>query len=330
MMKYIKSIAILVTTVAVLTACSEDDLNNTSVFDNPVTEQKNAFDNWIQTNYVEPYNIQFVYRYTDSETNNTYNVIPPTLESAQAMAILIKYVWIGAYNEVMESEEFMKTYAPRILQMTGSFQYKGDGSRTIGTAEGGVKVTLFGCNNIDIDNPWIEQESPYTDRSTPRVDMNYWYFHTMHHEFCHILTQTKNYDADFQKISVTDQRLGDWVNVKDAMAPAYGFVSGYATNEYNEDFAEIYSIYVTHTEAAWNTILADAERLSKDETVAGRVEDAVTKLKSKLETVKKYFNDTWGLDMDKMREVVLRRSQEALLLDLRNLPNDKNYEKAGK
>ncbi len=329
MTKYIKT-ALMLFGLFFMAACSEDSLNSISVFDTPVVEEKTDFDNWIMANYTNPYNIQFLYRYVDSETNNTYNVIPPTLESAKAMAILIKYVWIGAYNEAMGSDVFMKTFAPRILQMTGSFQYKGDGSRTIGTAEGGVKVTLFGTNNIDIDNPWIEQDAPYTDRSSNRIDMNYWYFHTMHHEFCHILTQTKNYPSEFQKISVSDQRLGDWVNVKDNEAPGYGFVSGYATSEYNEDFAEIYSIYVTHTQEAWNTILADADRLSKDETFEGGAVNPVGKIEEKLTAVKSYFEEVWGLDMDNLRDIVLRRSKEALLLDLRNLPNDVNYEKVSK
>ena len=152
----------------------------------------------------------------------------------------------------------------------------------------------------------------------------------MHHEFCHILTQTKNYPSEFQKISVSDQRLGDWVNVKDNEAPGYGFVSGYATSEYNEDFAEIYSIYVTHTQEAWNTILADADRLSKDETFEGGAVNPVGKIEEKLTAVKSYFEEVWGLDMDNLRDIVLRRSKEALLLDLRNLPNDVNYEKVSK
>lgn len=41
------------------------------------------------------------------------------------------------------------------------------------------------------------------------------------------------------------------MNVKDEEAPSMGFVSGYASGEYNEDFAEIFAQYVTHSEAAW-------------------------------------------------------------------------------
>lgn len=248
----------------IIASCGDDDLDSDSIFDTSAIKRTD-FDNWLLENYSKPYNIEFLYRYKDSETNNTYDVAPAETEKAKAMAVLIKHVWIDAYNQAMgDNGLFMKTYAPRVLQMLGSFQYKGDGSRTIGTAEGGVKVTLFGCNGLDLDHLNIDQDSPFPDRNADPMDMNYWFFHTMHHEFCHILTQTKNYDSSFQDISAADQRNGDWVNVEDSEAPETGFVSGYATSEYNEDFAEIYSTYVTHTPEAWNKLMEKGKVVQYD------------------------------------------------------------------
>ena len=45
--------------------------------------------------------------------------------------------------------------------------------------------------------------------------MNYWFFHTMHHEFCHILTQQKNYSTDYQTITGGSYHSQDWSNLKD-------------------------------------------------------------------------------------------------------------------
>ena len=83
----------------------------------------------------------------------------------------------------------------------------------------------------------------------------------MHHEFCHILTQTKNYPTDFQEISAGKYHTSDWINVDDAEAPLEGFVTGYASSEYNEDFAEIYATYVTMTPEGWQKVLDQAKKL---------------------------------------------------------------------
>lgn len=320
-MKYIKITMILCLTLVLFSCGTDNDVSSESIFDTsaPVRDE---FDNWLLKNYTDPYNMQFIYKYVDSETNNSYNVIPPTKESARAMAILIKYVWIDAYNEVMnDGGAFMKKYAPRTIFLLGSHQYRTSGERVLGTAEGGLKVTLFGTNELDVDNIFIDQDSPYPNHSALPIDLNYWFFHTMHHEFCHIMTQKKDYDPTFQNISAAHQRLGDWINLKDSNAPAYGFVSGYASSEYNEDFAEIYSTYITHTQEAWDKIIADAKKMSEDTELDARSLTADADIANKLEMLKKYFADSWGLDLDKLREVILRRSIEAKNLDLRTLPN---------
>ena len=77
----------------------------------------------------------------------------------------------------------------------------------------------------------------------------------MHHEFCHILTQKKEYSTDYRDVSAGSYHAADWINVEDADAPMEGFVTGYASGEYNEDFAEMYSTYVTSSPEAWQEIL---------------------------------------------------------------------------
>lgn len=302
--------------MALLASCSEDKLDSKSIFDTNNTEEQNEFDKWLKTNYVDTYNIRFNYRYSDKETNTTYNLAPAALDKSEALAIMMKHVWLDAYKEVM-GEDFVKTYAPRVMQLLGSAAYNKSGSIVMGTAEGGLKVTLYNVNVIDIDNPLIDSESPFVDKNEGTYDLNYWFFHTMNHEFCHILTQKKNYSTDFQQVSAASYKSSDWQNLNDEDAPALGFVSGYASSEYNDDFAEIFSQYVTHSEAAWDKILEAG--LVRDKT--GKVTDAsgYNAIMEKFDILKEYFANTWNMDIDKLRDVIVRRSAEVKTLNLRTL-----------
>jgi substrate import-associated zinc metallohydrolase lipoprotein len=313
-------------------ACSNDDLDKESIFTETTQTESTPLDQWVKTNFTDPYNIRFLYRYNDKETNNYYNVIPADYDKSVALAILLKHVWIDTYTELV-GQDFMKTYCPRIYQLIGSAEYNSStGSIVLGTAEGGVKVTLFRVNDIDVDHPVIDSDSPYPNTEAVPIDLNYWFFHTMHHEFCHILTQKKDYSTDFRTISTANYQRASWINVKDKDAGVKGFVTGYASMEYNEDFAETYATYITHTEDAWNQLLENSIQVKLDEN-----EDTIftydkngnkypvydysgyEAIIKKLNIVKDYFQKQWGIDIDKLRTIVLRRSQEVKDLDLHTL-----------
>ena len=287
-------------------SCSDDEPESQSVFDSVPKVEKNEFDNWLEKNYRQPYNIDFKYRYSDNESDRAYNVIPADFDCAKALAILVKHVWIESYVEAVNAE-FMKTYVPRIIQLTGSYKWNENGSQVLGTAEGGLKVMLYGVNELDIDNPRINTTNPYESHSRKPIDMNYWFFHTMHHEFCHILTQKKEYDTSFRSISASTYHATDWINLEDKKVAKEGFVTSYAAGEYNEDFAEVYATYITNTPAGWQKIL----------TQAGASGTAI--LNQKLELIKTYFRESWNIELDDLRDIVVRRSDESTTLDLRNL-----------
>jgi substrate import-associated zinc metallohydrolase lipoprotein len=304
----IKNISLLLLLAGLLgfSSCDDEKLDSTSVFDGITPAQKNEFDNWLETNYRKVYNIDFKYRYSDKEADRAYNVIPANYEQSVALAILIKHVWLDAYSEAV-SPEFMKTYVPRIIQLTGSYKWNSNGSQVLGTAEGGLKIMLYGVNELDIDNPRINTTNPYESHQVQPIDMNYWFFHTMHHEFCHILTQKKEYDPSFRAISAGTYHATDWINLEDKKVAKEGFVSSYAASEYNEDFAEIYATYVTNTPEGWEKII----------NAAGTEGAAI--LNQKLDLMKSYFLNSWGLDLDNMRDILIRRSAESVTLDLRTL-----------
>lgn len=273
-------------------ACNEDKLDSHSIF-NTESPERNAFDTWLLLNYIVPYNIQFNYKYIDKESDNTYNLIPAEYDKCVAMAKLTKYLWIDSYNELL-GETFIKTYCPRMIQLIGSKAYNSQGSVVLGTAEGGLKITLYNVNELDVNNPNIDF-------------LNTWFFKTMHHEFAHILHQTKNYSTDFNLIS-TDYQGPSWLNLEsDEIANTMGFITRYASFSPDEDFVEIISNYITHDADYWENVLNNGGALGK------------IKLQKKFDIVRKYLKDSWGIDIDKLRDIVQRRSGSLSEVDLENL-----------
>ena len=290
MKKYIYTL--LFAASIVLGACNEDKLDSHSIF-NTESPERNAFDTWLLLNYIVPYNIQFNYKYIDKESDNTYNLIPAEYDKCVAMAKLTKYLWIDSYNELL-GETFIKTYCPRMIQLIGSKAYNSQGSVVLGTAEGGLKITLYNVNELDVNNPNIDF-------------LNTWFFKTMHHEFAHILHQTKTYSTDFDLIS-TDYQGPRWLNLEsDEIANTMGFITRYASFSPDEDFVEIISNYITHDADYWENVLNNGGALGK------------IKLQKKFDIVRKYLKDSWGIDIDKLRDIVQRRSGSLSEVDLENL-----------
>ncbi len=291
-MKHLKYIFFLAIALSFMVACSEDDLDDTSIFDTE-TPELNDFDQWIRENYTEPYNIEVKYKFDDKESDNTYNLSPAEYEKSVALAKLIKHLWVDAYGELL-GDDFLKKYSPRLFHFIGSPAYNSSGSIVLGTAEGGLKVTLYNVNMIDLDDPDIEE-------------LNYWYFKTMHHEFSHILHQTKSYTTDFNLISAADYQSGSWVNISLDEALELGFISSYGSSETQEDFVELIATYVTNTPEHWNLLIERAG------------ETGAAKILEKFAIVQDYLLVNWDIDIALLRDIVMRRSGEVEEMDLQNL-----------
>ena len=292
MKKYIKYF--LLASLTLFTAsCHEDEIEDTSIFDtNP--PQRNAFDQWLMNNYIAPYNIDYKYKWEDIETNMSYDLSPAGYNEAITLAKVVKYVWLEAYDEIA-GIHFMRTYVPKQILVVGSAAYNADTQSTVlGTAEGGLKVILYNVNNI----------SNYVNE----VDLlNKYYFHTMHHEFAHILHQARNYDPDFKKITEADNIGSEWTEKTDTAANKLGFVTAYAMDQPDEDFVEIIACRVTNDQAWWDKMLEGAGK------------EGAEKITRKFEMVNNYLRNLWNIDIDRLRSVVLRRSKEVKDLDLNTL-----------
>jgi len=264
-----------------LTSCSDDELSSTSVFQDN-TAARSEFDQWIFDNYVVPYNIELKYRLEDKETNFQHYLVPADEEQSKQLAKAVLYCWLQAYDEVA-GQDFTRAYSPKVIQFVGSYAHNKKGTVKLGTAEDGLKVTLYAVNFFR------------TDRSTLGT-----YFQLMHHEFTHILTQHKDYDTEFRTISDNDYVTGDWVTKMESDALQAGFIDEYAMSEYNEDFAETLAYYLIHTPAQWAQKMRTA-----GETGAPVIE-------RKLAIIRDYMLSAWNIDIDQLRDVLQRRINEQI------------------
>lgn len=283
-----------------LISCQEDNLSDESVIYVQTVEQTD-FDKWLKKNYVEPYNIDFKYRFEMKESDMNYYTIPADYNSSIIMAHLVKYLCIDTYDEVA-GIDFTRAYFPKMFFLIGEFEYRNNGTMILGTAEGGKKIDLTGINHLQ----WVLDMKKEIMPSA----LNYFYIKTIHHEFTHILNQTKPFPTDFSQITGTGYVADSWseepYNGKEQIdennpyeydftyAYSHGFISDYAQMEDLEDFAEMMSIYITHDQAFWDNALKQA----------GESAEFIT---AKLDIVKGYMLDSWNIDLDELRACVLRR-----------------------
>lgn len=280
MKNYISFIFAAALLLAGAVSCSKDELSPDSVISTEVTA-KNQFDRWLEQTFLKPYNIEFKYRYEINESDMNFFTVPPTYENAIIMAHLVKYLCVDTYDEVA-GQDFTKGYFPKMFFLIGVWEYLNNGTYILGTAEGGKKIMLSGVN-------FLQEHLGNAD------DLNYYYIKTIHHEFTHILNQTTPYQADFKLVTANGYVADNWSSSpynKEYLQN--GFISSYAQHSDTEDFAEMTSIYITNPKSWWD------EQISK----AGK---GATAINAKLDYVRKYMTDTWHIDMDKLRDVILRR-----------------------
>lgn len=285
--------------VGMLVACTDKDEFGPSIFDTEDHHDKNsasyAFDQWLKEAYLQPYNLDFRYRMQDVGSDMDYNLVPTSLEKSEQMAKLVKYLWFDVYGTIV-SPEFLKENGPRIIHLIGSPAYNPlSGTMLLGTAEGGLKVTLFRCNELDPTD--VEQ-------------LNEYYFKTMHHEFAHILHQKINYPIEFGLISQGNYNPLGWQYKSNSEAATLGFVSPYAGSQNREDFVEIIANYLVKSDAQWNNILELASQPGMDYDGNVSPEDGIdgkAVILQKLSIAGKWLKDSWNIDLNALRAEIIRR-----------------------
>ena len=291
MKKYIKYFAVAAASVLALASCKQEQLNQESVIKDSRAEQT-EFDKWLANNLLNPYNIQIKYRYELMETNFSYWTTPADYEQSIIYAHLVKYLCVDTYDEVAGTT-FTCKYFPKLFFLEGTFHYDNNGQMILGTAEGGRKIFLGGVNHL---RGVLEEAQEAQDAGT----LNELYFKTIHHEFTHILNQTKDFTPDYKMISGTDYVLNAWNDTNRTTYLKFGFISQYSQHSDREDFAEMLSTYVINTPEQWNAWMSQAGT------------EGAKKIEQKLEIVRSYMLEAWDIDLDELRDVVLRRTDDVL------------------
>ncbi|WP_293882694.1 zinc-binding metallopeptidase [Sphingobacterium sp. UBA1498] len=274
-----------------VTSCSKDEkLDSDSVFVDPKIEQ-NDFDKYIFNNFTIPYNMEIIYKYVDRESDLDYHLVPAPFESSIRMTKLLNYLGLEPYNDLTGSKEFIHQYFPKLVNYIGSVAVRNNGTIVLGTAENGTKMTLY--NLLDL-NEETGKDAEF---------LTYYYFKTIHHEFQHILNQTKPYPSDFNTITGTTYVDDAWNTVYPgtaagtANAISAGYISPYASKAPTEDFAELFSIYVTRDQAGWNRWINLPNASDAGKAIISK----------KLAIVKTYMKGQWNIDMDLLRTNIVGR-----------------------
>lgn len=310
---------ILLASVALAGAASCDDEKlGESIFDTterPLDRTVYSFplDSFCKREFLEPYNLRFIYRMEDLGSDMDKNLVPAPYERSVELAALTKYLWYDVYKALAgEKEVFLKRYSPRILHIIGSKSYNPtQGTETLGVAEGGIKITLTNVCNLDVNDIAM---------------MNHYFFHTMHHEFSHILDQTKLRPSAFNLLSTGHYDAAGWQDTPDSVANGRGFVTPYASEAVGEDWVENISIYITADSVSWAHMLIAAEA---DWELIDIEDEAAYRKKARgadIDTVGYYHPSPSGSDNKIYRRAYKRNADDFIVLGEDGKPQPLNVD----
>lgn len=270
---------LLLSIVILLNSCSSDDKLTESQLDTSKPEQS-ALDSWIETNYVNPYNIEVLYRWNQNVVDNNRYLYPPLQNKVQPVLEIIQKIWLDSYSEV-GGADFVKKIAPREFVLVGGINLNTTGTITLGIAEGGQRITLFETDNVNKKNRENVQR----------------FVATIQHEYIHILNQTHPFNEQaFGKITPSGYTT-NWYATSIATAREEGFITDYARANVIEDFAEMAAIMLSYSKADYKAILDSIES-----------EEAYFAIKNKEALVVKYFKEAFDINFYELRDAAERNT----------------------
>lgn len=280
-MKKILKYAWLFVIATGLIACNDEEKLTPSGEDLFPPQEQTELDKQLAEMYKD-YNSVVEYRYIKNFLpNDWYYIEPVSIDVVLPMAKLLKDMWIGPL-EAGSSKEFVQAHFPRMIVLVGSPARNKDGSIVLGVAEGGTLIRFTEVNSFNDTN----------------INWKKGQLETAFHEYAHLLHQTFNLPEAFRKVTPDSYTKNGWKAVTAAQALMKGMVSPYGTSAFAEDFAEIFSFYLSASEEELDYYFNQqpVENAQDVELNKGRAY-----LAAKLNILLK-FTDSIGLDMDKVRE----------------------------
>lgn len=280
-MKLYKIILFFFALVALASCDKEDDLVVDDISGlGGDTWTPGTIDKWITDSLTTPYNISAKYKWDQSELPLDRSLVPPREDKVIPVLSSIRRAWISPY--IAEAGDvFFKKYAPKFFALVGSASYNQDGTIVLGTAEGGRKVVLYVLNDFRIKG--MPGFRPSDSSNIKEM------FHTIHHEFGHILHQNVMYPEDYKRISV-GLYTANWNNISTPEARYTGFITPYSMSRPDEDFVEMIATMLVEGKTGFDAIInsiADAEARSI--------------LRQKEAMVVTYFKQVWNVDFYRLQ-----------------------------
>jgi substrate import-associated zinc metallohydrolase lipoprotein len=325
-MKKLLYIMSVTTLLLGLTACGSKDDFTDSIFDTsikPVDPDATTyeFDQWLYDNFTKPYNVEFQYKFNLNASDYSFQLAPAAYDKSQLLAYFIKHLFYDVYIK-FAGEDFMKQYGPRIFHFIGSSGYSPlTGTEVLGLASGGVKITLYNLNEM---KPYVKGTTVYNAEDIEVLNEKY--FHTMHHEFSHIMHQTKSYPVTFGQVTSGTYDPIDWHKRDSVESHRLGYVTHYASSANYEDFVETLSCIITDDDYRWMMRIINAcapgwRAGDKEEVIKLITDLGIDMDKSgthwnnfKLYTEKEYNSETGAYDIDTHRIVLdVHRSDEKVV-----------------
>ncbi len=274
---------VFVLIIASLAACTNESTLTDSQLDVSKPSQS-ALDVWIEQNYTNPFNIEILYKWNQNTVDNNRYLFPPTQEKIRPALEVVKKIWIDTYTTI-GGADFVKKIAPRQFVLIGGVNLNSVGTKTLGLAEGGQRITLFETDYV--------QKNNYAS-----ITM---FIHTIQHEYIHILNQNKPFNEKAFEVITPSGYTSNWYQTEDADALEEGFITAYAKSNINEDFAEMASVMLTFKKAEYentvNSIVSD---------------DAYYAIRKKEALVVKYFKEAFGIDFYKLRDEAEKNTEIVL------------------
>jgi len=260
------SVFITITLITLASCKKEEQLNaNLDVIDKNIIT-KTSVDNWLDENFLNPYNIETKFRFDRYELDLGKNITPPIEDQVIPAMEMVRDVWIRPF-EAVGGSTFIKRISPKQFILAGSAEFNVDGTITLGTAEGGRKIVLYVINDFDKTNLASVKQM----------------IQVIQHEYTHILNQTVDYQTDYQTIS-RGGYAANWTQETLASGRALGFITQYARSAPGEDFAEMSSNMLMLGRVVSNSIINNAPG------------EGSVRLKKKEQMVVDYFKSAFNID----------------------------------
>lgn len=257
---------------------------------------------YIERHFAKEYNVNIAYRWDDKATDRRFILAPITEAKALEYLNLIDYAFFQVYA-VAAPAGYLQAHTIKELSLFGSSGYSGD-RRMLGAAPQG-EIWIYKINELDV-----------TDFNTTRDD----FISTLYHESAHTLHEERAYPEEFNKLSALEYQRQDafsyWWRTGQQSNYA-GFVSDYASTDSDEDFAELFSVYILDTDSAWSARLTAAEGKNRsDATMTGR-----QIIERKLEIMKQYLRSEYATDLDSIKAEAQRRLANISTMDFTQYPS---------